>query len=192
MIYIPVYSYTYLTLYEASGLSPPRVNYTSPYSIVYLTFTINNKVSPRFNMSTASRETKLTGWAAAAAKAAPLRPRPQRQTSDSTGRSISGNKSKATPVATSDNVANGLAPRTESKEKNKKPGRPAFNSDEVAQFLRAQFTTQSKLPNTTVYSKPSTRSSPGWDTTANKWKSKKYSSLTDVARSLRSQPAHRS
>ncbi|KAM3163852.1 hypothetical protein ACU8KH_02328 [Lachancea thermotolerans] len=153
-------------------------------------------------MSTATHKPRLTGWAAAAAKAAP---KTQSKPEESPSSSSSAAAARSTAAASSKSstgtktrppaAARGVSPPASAPaskdptKKNKKTSRPAFNSEQVAQFLRSQFAAQLSQPNTTVYTKPKTHSShgsPDWGTTTSKWKTKKYGCLSDVARSLRS------
>ncbi|SCU88694.1 LADA_0E11584g1_1 [Lachancea dasiensis] len=146
-------------------------------------------------MSTATGKPKLTGWAAAAAKAAPATPareavspiNPNRlANSSSKNKKVSlerphgAAKDKDAPVIAS-------APAPAAQKKPKKPFAKPFNSQEVAEFLKKNYTQQATQPNTTVYSRPKSQGSPDWGTTTNnKWKSKKYACLNEVARHLRS------
>ncbi|SCU94338.1 LAME_0F07074g1_1 [Lachancea meyersii CBS 8951] len=136
-------------------------------------------------MSTASHKPKLTGWAAAAAKAAP---KP----------SIAFNTSATAPVnPTKQNKTKNVAGATPAKshashtasgpKRTKKPvSRPPFNSELVIGFLQANYTQHATSPNAVTYSRPTSQSSPDWGiTTNNRWKSKKYACLNDVARSLK-------
>ncbi|CUS20285.1 LAQU0S01e03180g1_1 [Lachancea quebecensis] len=154
-------------------------------------------------MSTATHKPRLTGWAAAAAKAAPkTQSKPEKLPSSSlqatatrvaaTAPTKASSGAKANPPTVATRAVPPPASTPVSKDatrKNKKTPRPAFNSEQVAQFLRSQFAAQSSQPNTAVYAKPKTHSShgsPDWGTTTSKWKTKKYGCLSDVARSLRS------
>ncbi|SCV05927.1 LANO_0H18250g1_1 [Lachancea nothofagi CBS 11611] len=137
-------------------------------------------------MSTAAHKPKLTGWAAAAAKAAP-----KAQTKPTAFSDSPTNSSKSIKPKISAPVRSPLPPShpkdKDVAKKTKKPAsKPAFNSEQITEFLRSNYTEQATLPNTTVYSKPKTRGYPDWGTTTNnKWKSKKYACLNEVARSLR-------
>ncbi|CEP60439.1 Pbp4p LALA0_S01e10924g [Lachancea lanzarotensis] len=138
-------------------------------------------------MSTVTQKPKLTGWAAAAAKAAPATAATSTSTLPTTP--IKQNKPTKTNTASSmkSHGANTTAPTSTTKKSKKSPAsKPAFNSEQVLEFLQANYTKQANASNTVIYARHASNSPPDWGvTTNNRWKSKKYLCLADVARSLK-------
>lgn len=127
-------------------------------------------------MSTATHKPKLTGWAAAAAKAAPrTHHKSAHSPPSSTSTSAPRSKAGSPPPQAKD------APR-----KTKKPQAASFNADEVARFLRERYAAETAQPDTLTYTRSKNKGSPDWGTTNHRTKSKKYGCLSEVARALRS------
>ncbi|SCU84395.1 LAFA_0D09736g1_1 [Lachancea sp. 'fantastica'] len=137
-------------------------------------------------MSTTTQKPKLTGWAAAAAKAAPAAPAAQPTSTSTPTATVKPNKTAKSTTSSKPQGNNNSAPASTSRKSKKPASKPAFNSDQVLEFLHANYTNQANAPNTVLYSKHASNSPPDWGiTTNNRWKSKKYVCLGDVARSLK-------
>ncbi|SCU77971.1 LAMI_0A02960g1_1 [Lachancea mirantina] len=138
---------------------------------------------------------KLTGWAAAAARAAPPKVREQKESRDkitspkhkSSSPQAPTQRRIATAGATALNSTAAAATNHGQPKKTKPPAKSNFNTSQVLRYLQDTYASQTASPSTTIYARPKVASKdPHWGTAgSSRHRSKKYAYLNEVARAIR-------